>query len=117
MIYYKVVSDYMWSARGYLSPNAVQYRVGKFVNPKLENSKLFVFGSLSAARSFANSDERIFSCEVENPSKAKLCCKYTHAVNEFWKRKSARKSVKNISFVAPENTYFCDAVKLAREII
>ena len=51
----------------------VVYKLNEWVYPKFENSKLFVFPSLAAAKEFVSRTERnhlhIYECEVENPEK------------------------------------------------
>lgn len=116
MTYYKVTSDYGWSARGFLTPRAVKYPIGEFAYPKLKNSKLFVFGDLESALTFIDMGEEVYACEVQNPSKAKLCAKYSPDVEDFWRLKAAKKSVRKISMPTPKNTYFCDAVKLIKKV-
>lgn len=81
-MYYKVVSvidDKFYSALTYgkVQDFHVNYKIGGWVKPVIENSKLFVFSDLDSAerycklqfttREVVDGGIQIFSCEVLNP--------------------------------------------------
>jgi hypothetical protein len=91
---------------------AVQYKIGEFVYPVFEKSKLYVFNSLFFAHQFGfttSGEYKIYSCEVINPSPHSLVCdwSYVSQFHDFWKNED--RIYKGIS---PYATVMCDTVKL-----
>lgn len=121
MICFKVVQPYhSWdnkhglkSARN--TPFPVEYKVGEWVSPVLEGSKLFVFDTLERANLFACSSEKIFECEVENPEKLSIICCFMECftVKTFWTRKD---NINVMQMQAIPGTVGVDRIKLLREI-
>ena len=78
MSYYKVVSEdlksaYVHRVGSHTNKYCIQYKIGEFVGPKVEDTYLMVFDNLCQARYFARSEVclsnemKIFSCEVIDP--------------------------------------------------
>ncbi len=134
-VYYKVVRLQGYPAKYISAAGApptflnVEYKVGEVAVPKLAGSKLFVFGSLDAARLFKSSEMlspcKIFECEVTNPHRTKLLGKPCEA-DDFWaeyfKVKGKRKKLQHIlaQFTRasiPRDSYSVDSVKLLKEVV
>lgn len=93
----------------------VNYPIGAFAYPKVENSKLFVFDDLQAAIDFSIGLLDIFECEVINPVKyTGYIAKWymTNDIMRFWKTGIAAENARPVI----SDTVLCDAVKLIREI-
>ena len=121
--FYKVVNKGMTS---YIVENhediSVKYILNKWVKPKLEGSKLFVFRGLQAARDFGFfigttvQNARIYQCEVKNPEKCKIKIIdfffMGPNIKDFWESDKRR----NHCIDAPQGSYLVDAVKLIKQI-
>lgn len=129
MKYYKLCTESngkLWSwTKGCIADAAIEYKVGKFVYPKIDGSRLFVFDDICAAKKMSSA--KLFECEVKNPTKfgiilndtgcrlanrlLRICIlrkkhkKYTHLLRYHEKNKILHK-----------NIFMCDAVKLIKEI-
>jgi len=116
--YYKVVNKFLDSARASEWDGfSIKYKIGEFVYPTLKNSKLFVFDNLESAKDFAYKDwDKIFECEVVNPSKAKYMATFVSCIEDFWAAKNRKESVKGYADKAVSGTIFCDAVKLIKKV-
>jgi len=97
----------------------VQYKVGRKVLPTQKNSKLFVFGSLDAAKKFVYDTTRyvIYECYVTNPTLAKRISGYTHRIAGFWESLSKTPNHTTIGDPAINNTYYVDSVVLTKKIV
>lgn len=120
--YYKFVEEngedefFSWFVGSILSDLSVEYKIGKWVKPKLKGSKLFVFDTFKHAREWS-SCELLFKCEVKNSREKRRILfgevnvlAVTKNVENFWKGK------KMFNKKAPKGTYVCDAVKLIKEV-
>lgn len=129
--YYKVVTEDNKSlcyefAGLKKSKYPIQYKVGKFVEPSVKNTKLYCFSSLFDAKFFISRlgvkiSTRIYSCEVKNPGRPKFLAESIDSYLEnFWNAKNKGKKVSpyNSFFAktAPLGTVSCDAIKLLEEI-
>ena len=126
MQYYKVVS--LWNEKYYSvmviykgGPlrHHVEYGIDKWSYPNIENSKLFVFDDLEAAKKYCRFNfiieehkVEIFSCEVTNPVVNGDMCMYSHleAVIDFWS------GIHEFSRRAIDHTVLCDSVKLIERV-
>lgn len=121
-VFYKVVSafdDVLTSCIIQPYAGGIKYKVGEWVKPEIEGSKLFVFSTLHNAQCFRseNSSQLIYECEVVNPTEPPQAvvhhlALYRDLVEEFWSGKrlpTCRQSDYIIS-----GTMLCDAVKLTR---
>ena len=91
----------------------INYRTQRWVKPRLKNSKIFVFASLTDAQKFADKEdkENIYECEVKNPEVAKEMCYSTYNITIYWINKGMC-----LTKEPPAGTYLCDAIKLLRRI-
>lgn len=123
--YYKVVQETInneyWSASHLFNHNnyeySVRYKIGEFVKPTLEGSKLFVFDCLLAAKYFADfGGLNIFRVEVVNPVKHRgLVVPHlnTTHIELFWRTGQIHDPM---PMIVPSNTVLCDEVKLLGEV-
>ena len=95
---------------------STEYKINKWVEPKLKGTKLFVFDTLKHAREWSGSIQ-IYKCEIKNPGRRLfiLCgminvLEITENVENFWKNKKRSK------YSPPKGTIVCDAVKLIEEV-
>lgn len=115
MLYYKLVqnrNNEIWSFT--YNQHNIQYKVGEWVRPTLANSKLFVFGSLEAAKRYSCMPGfSIYSCEVENPTKAELMADWVfdNLFESFWNSPKYSNPQR-----VPNGTVYCDAVKLIEKV-
>lgn len=107
--------SYWTSGRDYI----VQYKVGRKVFPTQKNSKLFVFGSLDAAKKFVYDTTRyvIYECYVTNPTLAKRISGYTHHISIFWELMQKNPHNEHLGDPALNNTYYVDSVVLTKKIV
>lgn len=121
MIYYKVVTDNLKSIMSKLhsfpEKYVTQYKIGEWTKPAIANTKLFVFNDLAAARRFSlMEDGRLYSCDVINPFEKTVGASFNFFDN-FWKHEDVKYLCDRQYFMPlPNNTVFCDAVKLIEEI-
>ena len=119
-MYYKVVTVGLRSIVIYEHDLVTQYRVGEFVYPQLEHSKLFVFKDLHAAQTFASIELGVvYECEVKNPSKFGFCSIFirTSYILKGWKLRRQKKKFSNLQGRAPDGTVYAGAVKLVKEVV
>ena len=108
----------------------VIYKVGEFVKPNLENSKLFVFEDLEDARKFLNRGylwgTKIYSCRVKNPTipEWENQVKISEII-EFWKNVDRLSKLKcnETGFeqffgaaMVSSGTIICDEVQLIEKV-
>jgi hypothetical protein len=93
----------------------VKYKVGEFVTPILEGSKLLVFDDLQRATDFAfdvfgfGTYGEIWSCDVTNPNSISFLSRFDPDwILSYWKGFSSQL----LMFAAPEGTVAVDSVKL-----
>jgi hypothetical protein len=139
-VYYKLVKivsgDYYSAAKCHLDNfcATAKYEVGEVVKPPIPGSRLFVFGTLDAARNFQNgemsySKTKIFTCEVANPKRVKYLPS-ADAATSFWETvavarakkislRKARNIVKKYFYPRgiPTHSYSVDSVKLLKEVV
>lgn len=119
----RMVSSTHLGCKNYLNKVMVTYRLGEWTYPILPKSRLFVFSTLKAARSFflptskgLVSVFRIFECEVENPIPFKVVPgmleTYTLYRN-FWQDKEINTRLLSCP---PNKTVGVTAVKLIRKV-
>jgi len=126
-IYYKVVSYRLKSRIYYLLPKefVVQYKVGKWVYPKIKGTKLMVFNSLRNAYNFCFDINYIYTCLVKNPSYSGVFVPHVgnlHFPSQFlekWfslqkKQKQHKKFFKRKA--VPKGTVFVDGIKLLEPV-
>lgn len=115
-IYYKVVREDMESMVKLPDDFKVTYKIGEWVEPKVKNTKLFVFDSFQMAAEFISSHNTyraIYECEVKNPGKPKFLGQIWD-INSFWKLKWLKKNLYGVRKKAPTGTISCDSVKLIK---
>ena len=115
-MYYKVVSiidDKFYSALTYgqIQDFHVNYKIGEWAYPIIENSKLFVFDNLDRAERYCRMQFttkevvdgviQIFSCEVLNPTK----------IHKFWEK---GETIYDCPLLL--GAVLCDAVKLIERV-
>lgn len=112
-MYYKVVHNpgQLYSARNIY--NRVTYKVGEWVSPTLEYSKLFVFDNLHSAKIFRYGGEEIYSCEVLNPVKEYYGANSSYDIEYFWQFPYIEM---NKLMKLPEGTILVDQVKLLEKV-
>lgn len=127
-MYYKVVSvidDKFYSALTYgkVQDFHVNYKIGEWVKPVIENSKLFVFSDLDSAerycklqfttREVVDGGIQIFSCEVLNPTTEGKMCEFAGGwlIRRFWEK---GETIYDCPLLL--DTVLCDAVKLIEEV-
>lgn len=134
--YYKVVTQDLKSAivnprfnnYDFYNDFCVQYKVGEWIKPNMEHSKLMVFDSFDNAKRFYDIENNyntrlcIYECNGKNPSRQGLCIlvgRIRHMYDELLKIKKAKKKViefyNSFSFTPP-GTIFCSAVKLVKKV-
>lgn len=133
--YYKVVrvsgSRLVSAAPAVPDQFQVVYQEGQDIKPRVEGTKLFVFGSLDKANSFRRLElsfhtTRVYECEVTNPHPVK---NMGHAgdATKFWseyrKYRTKRKSIQNhpdrtwfLRTNIPQSSYYVDSLKLIKEV-
>jgi len=122
-MYYKVLNSDLSSA--YISnlyfnteDIVVKYKINQFVYPNILGSKLMVFSDLSSARLFRCSwGIKIFKCEILNPSEDGIFVETGKGMKEdlldvLRLKKQKKRFTYLLSRNIPNNTVFCDAVKL-----
>lgn len=128
-IYYKVLSD-MKSFNNPRGAEAVKYIPNKYVEPKLEDSKLFVFRKYYQARNFVEKhtpyDEQefsIWSCWVINPVKDKYLKIGWDASELFWTRwkkyikgKLSDLDMGSFYSCSPDGTYVVDKICIREKL-
>ena len=129
--YYKVVTGslkssqvkYWWT--DYREKYLVQYKIGEWVEPKVEGSSLMVFSSLEDALRFVSSNvsnHKIFECEIEGAKKNGIFSgqftKIDALLSECKKLKKAKKGWTHLCNTTgiPKGTVFADRVKLIKEV-
>ena len=127
-MYYKVVSvidDKFYSALTYgkVQDFHVNYKIGEWVKPVIENSKLFVFSRLNRAeryyklqfttREVVNGGIQIFSCEVLNPTTEGKMCEFAGgwAIHKFWEKGG---TIYDCPLLL--DAVLCDAIKLIERV-
>jgi hypothetical protein len=125
MKYYKIVDC---SSGGYRSYNldkearffhderfSLEYKIGEWTHPLIENSKLFAFDTLDNALSFLDRcdiDSIIFECEVKNPARHDGEIPAFPSIDlsqEFWKHPKKKYGSRIFG------TVLCDAIKIVGE--
>ena len=122
--YYKVVARfndklYSCAMSSLKDKSNVEYIAGKFVKPKIINSKLFVFSELSQAQSFSDcGNGEIWECEVKGPTTKP---KYIslggcdECFIEFWTSKR-KAELPHVRYSLVEGARLVKAVKLTKRI-
>lgn len=128
-VYYKVLTDTLQSVIANNTLLSVEYRIGEWVKPNVEGTDLMVFNTLQAAQDFRESCyyQRIFECEVKNPRKRGVFVFWNDVkygkqlpqsiLNLISLKKRKKKYLDKIDSALPNDTIFCSAVKLIKEII
>ena len=120
MHYYKVVDEDLRSCcKNDFFPEEyrVQYIVGEFVKPSVDETCLYVFKEFVNAKDFINNAFidgpywKIYRCEVTNPLRASSLA-YPESIHRFWKGQY----VEYETYPAPKGTYRCDSVKLIEKV-
>lgn len=97
----------------------LKYIPGEWIRPKVEGSKIMVFENLDDAYKFA-SDEywetRVYKCEVLNPSYDGPFVILVGSRSFPQMLDETIKGKRNSDKPLFENTVFCDAIKLIREV-
>lgn len=104
----------------------VRYKVGKWVKPKIKNTKLFVFTNIETAIDYASYQDwvdfnqlAIYECEVKNPEvqyeKYVDSYKTLKMISGFPRAISSALYYWSDEYVIPD-TVFCDEVKLIRKV-
>jgi hypothetical protein len=100
---------------------AKQYKPGEWTEAT-NNSYLFVFDSLEAARAFTRSDEEaeIWECEGDGPEKGRtkfipFWTAYSPDLWRFWESAAQRKNVLRIA--TPKGTRFFKRVKITKRVV
>lgn len=109
--YYSCVMD---------SPDiAIQYKVGEFVKPIINNSKILVFSTREKARAFMRVGhalkQKIFKCKAKNLTEApKYLAWYTNntQIREYWSDTFVRTTS---TMPTPPKTLLCDELMLIKE--
>ena len=125
-LFYKVVNEDLTSCCR--NPNfplkyKVRYKIGEFVKPNIDGTRLFVFKNLDDVNEFLSNVflEKefwsVYECEVTNP-KEESAIAYPAEVESFWYYRNAGKLYGELdnSMPAPQGTYSCDSVKLIKRI-
>jgi hypothetical protein len=98
--------------------HAIQYKIGEFVRPSLEGSKLWIFKDKSAALNFKTPQGRVFLCEAKNiiSPDIELGCPPAYDPEKFaafWKDVH---NYRKVRYKVPVGTRWADEVKLIKEI-
>lgn len=131
-MYYKVVyrswydkklTSYAGRVRN--SKFCVEYRVGEWVTPTVENTKLYVFNDLENAFRWVNQDSgrdsnvMLFECKVKNPIRD-FQVGSVFGIEEFWSQyfgfRQKHKKIQIESYKNIPGTTGCSAVKLTKSI-
>jgi len=127
-MHYKVVSiidDKFYSALTYgqIQDFHVNYKIGEWAYPIIENSKLFVFDNLDRAERYCrmqfttkevvDGGIQIFSCEVLNPTTQGRMCEFVGgwAIHRFWETGETMYDCPLLL-----DAVLCDAVKLIERV-
>jgi hypothetical protein len=99
----------------YGSDYTIEYKIGKFVTPILNGSKLFIFDSLKAAKDFIFINctycyTDIYACEAVGVEDAKYMAWLSRDADKFWKNQNCKKAP------VPDGTKFATAVKLIEKV-
>jgi hypothetical protein len=123
--YYKVVTKSLTSV---WAPEEVevQYKIGKWVEPKIKEFPLAVFNSLDNARSFSCLDpsSKIFECEIQQKTRktwlpgrsAYYCSEAIKEILQCIKNKKKFLDLVITDELLPCGTITCKRVKLIKEI-
>lgn len=123
-LFYKVVNEDLTSCcRNPCFPSEyrVQYKIGEFVSPKIDKTRLFVFKYLEDVKKFLTNcilekyDWNIYECEVVNPMQ-EYWIAYPEDINSFWFYRNSGQTYSEEGMPAPPGTYSCDSVKLIKRI-
>jgi len=127
---YKVVninkSGRMYSASvPQTAAHCLEYKLGQWVKPKLDNSKIFVFKSLYAAQRFACGESQvIFECEytgkATQPTHMCYDYEYMRKVSQFWSAyvtgtDFVDSNISNTNTL-PTGTLYVDEIRLVRKV-
>lgn len=127
-MYYKVVLPDLTSVSCIKNQFAgVQYKINEWVSPNIKNTKLFVFDDFDAACNYAMLGDKIYECEVENPS-----YEYELFINWVWfpegfepviNEDDLQKAKQKLGELlvdfnrhGPSHALCCDKIKLVREL-
>lgn len=115
MICYKVVRIERDSLLSVNLKLPIHYRIGKWTQPKLKGSKLFVFATLENAKRFVNSyvyEMHIYKCEAIGVSKPKYCAQLFHDVKKFWIESLNKREL----MIVPHGTRWATKIKLLTRV-
>lgn len=95
---------------------ALEYEIGKWTRPTIENSGIFVFATLESAKAFSKGRYYIMKCTYSGRlrKKARICCVYMDKwdIRAFWKTICSKKAPSDFSTRdAPKGTYLVEAVR------
>lgn len=110
MIYYKVVSFNMKSARIYPK---LEYKLNEWTLPTIPKSRIFIFQELETAKRFIADTERIFACEAWDAQPQEFIRNQTYTFEHFWEQYQTAKEVRAI---APGGSFGALAIKLLHEV-
>jgi hypothetical protein len=98
----------------------VHYEIGKWVYPKLQETKLFAFVNLESAIGFYSysDDKRIFECEMLHATTKGVQPSLLYCLNHIEYSEILKAWSKSTRIKAPKypGTIFASAIKLIKEI-
>ena len=104
----------------------IQYKIGKFVKPKIKYTSLMIFETYEQAGDFVYKydydDGRIFEVEAKCVRKVGiieyLCSDYFgRKVRKMIRLKRAKKAYTHLTSSSPNGTLFASEVKLVKEVV
>ena len=116
-MYYKITSISNWSCYADRSIG-IEYKIGEWVRPKINGSKLFIFDSIDSVRRYLFGSAKrciVYECEAESPfyiNAAIPIATLSHDFRQYWINYDEIISKKS----APTGTILCDAVMLTKQI-
>jgi len=109
----------------------ITYKLDQWNYPNFKDTKLMVFDSLENAQNwlsqdsvFPNRNNKIFECEVKNPTKRSIFLRIVFAdytcINKTLKMcitlKNKKKKYSQLCYQPPKGTVFVSALKLIKEV-
>jgi hypothetical protein len=102
----------------------VTYEIGKWIEPRVKGTRLFIFKDFDCAKKFASDNwGEVYECEVKNPRKDQVA--RLAFIHHFWiavfearkKKVRFRDTIKNmLMYNQPNGTYSAIEIKLIRKV-
>lgn len=93
----------------------IEYEIGQWTYPKINGSNLFCVSDLNDAKEFRTRNDKIFRCEVKNPSEYGYWTGLTTDLERLTEAMSGNRGKMSPNYFVSSNI-FCDAIKLLEEI-